>query len=551
MKKHFIRISLLFIIILSICLCRTVFAGSTEFDEKRVLFISSYSYAWDTVQIQIEGIKEGIGEDIVLDYEFMDTKRFPDEESLSVFYEGLKYRLERLEPYDAIIIGDDAALNFAMQYRDELFEGIPIIFEGINNEEYAIEVSKDPLITGILEKLSFEKNINFALTLYPDATQVISILDNSVTGIAERKSFYKNAAAFPNLTFTEINTSELTTEELIKAFSSIEKNSILIYIVMTEDASGQKYTSRQSIHLVSQYSSVPALRMVSGGIGDGLLGGNIVSMELSGKIAAEIATEIVNGKNPADYDIIINSPNVYCVDENVMRKYNLNLSLIPKDAVIINHRPSFFVRNKEVLIPGIIILILLVTIIFLLFRKNRQQRALTGYLEENAHELEKSSLQDFLTKIPNRTKLYDDLTELIIRNSVCSIFIFDIDGFKQINDTYGHSVGDDVLKEVGRRLNSIADSNFTPYRLAGDEFICILRNNFEDQIESYAHKCMDLFEPEFKLGKINIPIKISLGISVYPDDASDMANLLDYADQAMYTVKKNGKNSYQRYCNIK
>ena len=234
-----------------------------------------------------------------------------------------------------------------------------------------------------------------------------------------------------------------------------------------------------------------------------------------------------------------------------MRKYNLNLSLIPKDAVIINHRPSFFVRNKEVLIPGIIILILLVTIIFLLFRKNRQQRALTGYLEENAHELEKSSLQDFLTKIPNRTKLYDDLTELIIRNSVCSIFIFDIDGFKQINDTYGHSVGDDVLKEVGRRLNSIADSNFTPYRLAGDEFICILRNNFEDQIESYAHKCMDLFEPEFKLGKINIPIKISLGISVYPDDASDMANLLDYADQAMYTVKKNGKNSYQRYCNIK
>lgn len=551
MKKQLIKITILLTIIFSICVCQTVLADSEENDEKRVLFISSYSYAWDTVQIQIEGIKEGIGENIVLDYEFMDTKRFPDEESLNIFYESLKYRLERLEPYDVIILGDDAALNFAMKYRDELFYRIPIVFEGINNEDYAIEVSKDPLITGVLEKLSFEKNINFALTLYPNATQVISILDNSVTGEAERKSFYKNAEAFPDLTFTEINTSELTTEELIDAFSSIDENSILIYIVMTEDASGQKYTSQQSIHLVSQYSSVPALRMVSGGIGDGLLGGNIVSMELSGKIAAEIATEIANGKSPATYDLIIDSPNIYCIDEAVMRKYNLDLSLIPEDAVVINHQLTFFERNKETLIPGIIILILFIIIIILLYMKNRKQRVLASHFKKNAQEFEKSSLHDFLTKIPNRTKLYADLTELIIRNSICSIFIFDIDGFKQINDTYGHAAGDDVLKEVGRRLSSIANDEFTPYRFGGDEFVCILRNNFENQIEAYANKCMDLFKLEFKLGETSIPIKISLGISVYPDDTSNMTKLLEYADQAMYTVKKNGKNSYQRYSNLK
>lgn len=550
MKKLLVRMTIFLTIIISFLFCQSALANQE--DEKRVLFISSYSYAWDTVQIQIDGIKEGIGDNIVLDYEFMDTKRFPDEESIHMFYEGLKYRLERMEPYDAIILGDDAALNFAMQYRDELFDGIPIIFEGINNEEYAVEVAKDPLITGVLEKLSFEKNINFALTLYPDATQVISILDNSVTGEAERKSFYKNAESFPELTFTEINTSELTTEELIEAFSSIDENSILIYIVMTEDASGKKYTSLQSVHMVAEYSSVPALRMVSGiGIGNGLLGGNIVSMELSGKIAAETATEIVNGKDPASYDVIIDSPNIYCIDEDVMRKYNLDLSLIPDDAVIINHQLSFFQQNKTILIPGIIILILMIIIIILMYMKNIKQGILTKRLKKTTQELEKSSLYDFLTEIPNRTKLYADLSELVIRNAVCSIFIFDIDGFKLINDTYGHAAGDDVLKEVGRRLNSIANEDFTPYRLAGDEFICILKNNFENQIESYANKCLNLFKNEFKLMEKSIPVQISLGISVYPDDTSEMMKLLEYADQAMYTVKKNGKNSYARYCNIK
>ena len=65
-------------------------------DEYRILFLSSYSYGWDTVQIQIEGIKNGITDDVVLDYEFMDTKRFPGKESIDVFYEGLSYRMSHL-----------------------------------------------------------------------------------------------------------------------------------------------------------------------------------------------------------------------------------------------------------------------------------------------------------------------------------------------------------------------------------------------------------------------------------------------------------------------
>ena len=551
MKRFASTLALFITIFFSLTVCHPVY-GAPETDEKRVLFLSSYSYAWDTVQIQIEGIKEGIGDGIVLDYEFMDTKRFSDEESQQVFYEGFKYRMQRVAPYDVVILGDDAALNFAVKYRDELFSGIPLVFEGINNTDYAIELAKDPLITGVLEQLSFEKNINFAKTLYPNAKRVVSILDNSVTGEAERKSFYKNAENYPDLDFSEINTSELTTDQLITTLSTIDNNTILIYIVMTEDASGVQYTSSQSIKLVSKYASVPALRMVSGGIGQGLLGGNIVSMELSGKIAAQIATEIVNGKAPSDFDVIVDSPNIYCVDENVMRKFNLDLSLIPEGAEVVNHKLPYLERNKEAILPGVIILILLLFIIGLLFFKNIKQDSRAKSLEEDKENLTKTSLSDFLTGVANRTNLYADLTELFLHNSICSLFIFDVDGFKQINDTYGHNVGDEVLKEVGRRLKSISNKDFTPYRFGGDEFVCILRNNFNNQIEDYANRCMELFKPDFQLldGR-TLKVHISLGISVYPDDTSTMKQLVEYADKAMYTVKKNGKNAYARYRDIK
>ena len=520
-------------------------------DEYRILFLSSYSYGWDTVQIQIEGIKKGITDDVVLDYEFMDTKRFPGKESIDVFYEGLSYRMSHAAPYDALIVGDDAALHFAIEHRDDLFKDMPIIFEGVNDIEYAKEVSKDPLITGVVEDLSITSNIDFGLKLYPDAGEVIAILDNSITGEAERSSFYSIAPLYPSLTFSEINCSELTSGELIDRLSDIPENTILIYIVMTEDASGRQYTSLQSVNLISTYSRVPAIRMVSGGIGYGLLGGNIVSMELSGQIAAEMANEIVHGKNPAEYTSIIDSPNIYCIDEAVMRKYGLDLKLIPKDARIINHTPTFLEKYHIILMPiAIIMLLLLIIIVFLLLRSIKQY-FLTRELDREKKKIAEDSTYDFLTGLSNRSKLYSDLNILGAGHASCALFIFDIDGFKQINDTYGHQAGDEVLTELGKRISSVKNPAFTPYRLAGDEFICIYRTRNHEQIDECARHCMELFEPDFKIKDLSISVKISLGIAVSPDDCIGVEKLIECADKAMYTVKKNGKNSYAWYSDIK
>lgn len=153
-----------------------------------------------------------------------------------------------------------------------------LVFEGINDIELAEELSKDPLITGVVEKLSLEKNIEMGRTFYPDVTDVVGILDDSITGQAERKIFYSMAQMYPELVFTEINASKLSTEELLQEIRQVDQNDMLMFFVMTEDASGRQYTNTEAIQIIAKHASVPVLRTVEGSIGEGLLGGNVVSM---------------------------------------------------------------------------------------------------------------------------------------------------------------------------------------------------------------------------------------------------------------------------------
>lgn len=555
MEKKAWKYSILLIFLTAILSFFQISAIRGEDSEKtengRILFISSYSYAWDTVQIQIDGIKKGIRQGTTVDYEFMDTKRFSSEEDLQHFYEDLKYRLEHLEPYDAVILGDDAALVFALDHRDELFSDIPLIFEGINNEELAVEVSKDPLITGVLEKLSFQKNIEFARTLYPDATRVVEILDDSITGQAEREQFYKNQQFYPDLEFEEINTSSLTSEELKDAIAAVDTDSILIYVVMTEDASGRQYTNSQSIQLISRYAKVPAFRMVSGGIGEGLLGGNIVSMERSGEIAAEIAMQIIDGRPASEFDVMVDSPNVYCIDEAVMKKFSLDLSLIPKGAEIINHEESFWEHNRAALIPAVIIILLLLGIIAVAVFDNLNHRRLSKDLGIAKIKLENVCYHDLLTGLPNRICLKKDLKDIADSENACALMMMDIDNFKYINDTYGHNIGDEALRQIGQRLQGITSNSLTAYRFAGDEFIIIAKAADDPSFHTEAKNCIDIFQEAFDLQGISCRIGGSIGVSLYPQDTDNIDELTAYADLAMYKVKKDSKNAYCFYQDIK
>ena len=159
---------------------------------------------------------------------------------------------------------------------------------------------------------------------------------------------------------------------------------------------------------------------------------------------------------------------------------------------------------------------------------------------------------DNLTGLPNRRLLMNYLSQAITlvrrRALYAAILFIDLDRFKLINDTLGHSAGDELLKEVAERLKKCVRLSDTVGRLGGDEFIVLLPDI--EQIEDIIIICNrinTIFDSTLKIGEHEVSVMMSIGISVYPTDGEDGEALLRKADVAMYRAKSDGKSCYRFY----
>lgn len=127
------------------------------------------------------------------------------------------------------------------------------------------------------------------------------------------------------------------------------------------------------------------------------------------------------------------------------------------------------------------------------------------------------------------------------------LYLMDLDAFKSINDHYGHLAGDAVLQDVGRRLNSIKCRSFVPYRYGGDEFAVMYFPHAPEENPQTGEAILGLFQRPVHTEEGDIPICLSVGGACYPSDAENVEDLIKLADQALYYVKNNGKNSAMLY----
>ncbi|HVN55654.1 MAG TPA: diguanylate cyclase [Anaerolineaceae bacterium] len=156
---------------------------------------------------------------------------------------------------------------------------------------------------------------------------------------------------------------------------------------------------------------------------------------------------------------------------------------------------------------------------------------------------------DPLTSLPNRSRFYDFLNNAIYEARVNShpiaVLFIDLDGFKNINDTFGHEIGDQLLQAVADRLQESVPSGAIVSRIGGDEFTIIL-NPIAAPTEA-SRAAMELIESisrPYHLDETVAQITASIGISIYPGDGDNAESLLQRADKAMYQVKESGKNGY-------
>lgn len=163
---------------------------------------------------------------------------------------------------------------------------------------------------------------------------------------------------------------------------------------------------------------------------------------------------------------------------------------------------------------------------------------------------------DSLTDLPNRTLFLDRLAYTIRlsdrERSHLALFFIDLDNFKGINDTYGHSVGDEIIIETAHRLKNCARKNDTVSRLSGDEFCMILpRVSSTAAADSVARKIMAVMEKPFPLKAGNqLDVACSIGIAIYPNDGGNSDILLNNADMALYQAKKAGRRQFVFFSKI-
>ena len=159
---------------------------------------------------------------------------------------------------------------------------------------------------------------------------------------------------------------------------------------------------------------------------------------------------------------------------------------------------------------------------------------------------------DSLTSLPNRVSFNQRLRQIISRSKRnkehCAIFFMDLDRFKQINDSFGHDVGDEVLQIFAKRIQACIRKEDTLARMSGDEFMLVIENvSLLHSPTQFAHKIIKETQRPLHIAGQLMYMTVSIGISIYPDDGEDTQTLIKNADAAMYKAKVDGKNTFEFY----
>ena len=167
-------------------------------------------------------------------------------------------------------------------------------------------------------------------------------------------------------------------------------------------------------------------------------------------------------------------------------------------------------------------------------------------LKNHARELDRAANYDDLTGLPNRQLLEERLRtardHADRQHRSVSVCYLDLDGFKAINDKWGHSAGDQTLKTMAERLTRALRSGDTVARSGGDEFVLLLQG--DDNHDAVYHRILATVGDPVAVGDQSVTLTASLGIARYPEDTSDAEGLIRHADQAMYSAKEKGRNQY-------
>ncbi len=204
--------------------------------------------------------------------------------------------------------------------------------------------------------------------------------------------------------------------------------------------------------------------------------------------------------------------------------------------------------DNLVLVSSLAVLIIALLTSIFDARLDASTAALANSLTLANEELTQLALHDTLTGLPNRILLADRISQAMAKvaeqGGCFSLMFIDLDGFKPVNDAFGHHLGDRLLREVALRLRDQLRSQDTLARIGGDEFVLLVRLSEPDDAPQVAARQVSLLSKSFRVDEHDLQISASVGIALYPGNGQTAEELLMNADAAMYHAKGAGKNGY-------
>lgn len=352
-----------------------------------MLLLNSYNQdlIWtDTITEGVREILESQPISFKLSVESMDTKNFYSPDYLELLVE--KYSLKYGDTtFDAIITSDDNAANFALTYRDKLFNNAPIVFCGVNDLEFSQKVEFSN-ITGVLEFTDFAGTIEAALSMQPGLEEIFIITDETTTGNISRTLLKELLPGFKGrVAFSWLD--NVTMLELKNAVTDLPENSAILLVSFNRDKDGNWFTYTESINHLRSVSTVPIYGMWDFYLGKGSIGGMITSGHRQGMLAAEMAVDIINGVNPSNLPVIIQRSNQYMFDQNELSRFGIDTSNLPDDSIVINAPESIYQRFAfEIWLIGCVFVFMTIVIFVLMANNNAKKRAEIELEELNRYQ---------------------------------------------------------------------------------------------------------------------------------------------------------------------